>query len=82
MFHLLCLFLMGMLTDITWVKCIRASAQGKALATSLWTMALTTIGILSSWWIIAGQDVAGLLAVVLGGGVGSFITVKWFKERK
>ena len=73
----LLLFLLGLLTDISWIQTILHSSKGNPKQAAVWTMVLTMIGVSSSWMVITEQDIVGAIFYTAGCGLGAYICVKW-----
>lgn len=68
------LFLLGVATDILWVRAVQTSVARRPLHASTYNMLLAVIGLSSTWTVIANDSLPGLTAYVLGCGLGTYLT--------
>jgi undecaprenyl pyrophosphate phosphatase UppP len=76
MLFALLLFGLGLVTDIIWCCCVRATVARHPMVASLASMALALVAVAANYRIIADHDFAGFLAYVAGCGLGTYLVTR------
>lgn len=72
-------FIIGMLTDWVWTRCIKSVAEKNAFWSANWSIAIYACGIFSTA-LIVDKNVYGIAAYLIGGYIGTYFGVKYGGE--
>lgn len=72
-------FIIGLLTDIVWTKCVRAIGENNPFWAANWSLFSHMIGIIATL-IIVEKDLIGIIFYVIGGYIGTYLTVWLYSD--
>jgi len=76
MLFALLLFALGLITDIIWCACVRATVARRPLLASLASMALAFVAVAANFRIIADHDLTGFFCYIAGCGLGTYLVTR------
>lgn len=69
-------FIIGLLTDWIWTRCIKNVSAHNPFWAANWSVGIYMCGIVSTMLIVE-KDIGGILAYLVGGYVGTYLGVKY-----
>lgn len=73
-------FIVGLATDLFWTKCVHNVAEKNALWAANWSIMIHVCGLFATYLLI-DKDYIAIVAYIVGGYLGTFLTVKYGSKR-